>query len=504
LFNLAMAVTASAPELQNFVNGEYKAPLASRPFLDVTNPADGSVIAKVPLCIAADVDDAVSAAKAAHAGWAGKTVKTRVQCLFKLKSIMEAKADELVDIVVKEHGKTRPEAMASLMKGIETLEYACSMPQLIPGRILDVSTGVQCRENREPLGVVASVVPFNFPVMVPFWTVPVALACGNCVILKPSEKVPMTMNRIAQMIHDAGVPSGVFNVVNGAVDVVNALVDHPDVKAFTFVGSTPVAKLLSQRCRAIPKKALCLGGAKNHLVVLPDADIEMTTGDIINSFAGSAGQRCMAASVMLMIGEQKACLDRLCEKAAAIKPGQGAGEGPPVIDEAAVTRITRYINEAEKGGARVLVDGRSWTGKVNDGKGFWVGPTIIQHFNHTDAAMKEEIFGPVLSVYICKDREEAIAIENASPFGNAASIYTSVGQNADWFTKRFDAAMIGVNIGVPVPREPFAFGGWNDSKFGDMDITGDGGIEFFTKRRKITTKWVPQQGGSVVESSFIR
>lgn len=314
----------------------------------------------------------------------------------------------------------------------------------------------------------------------------------------------MTMNRIAQMMHDAGVPPGVFGIVNGAVDVVNALVDHPDIKAFTFVGSTPVAKLLSQRCRAIPKKALCLGGAKNHLVVLPDADIEMTTGDIINSFAGSAGQRCMAASVMLMIGEQKACLDRLCEKTAAIKAGQGAGEGPPVIDEAALTRITRYINEAEKAGAKILVDGRPWTGKVNGGKGYWVGPTIIQHSNCTDAAMKEEIFGPVLSVYICKDREEAIAIENSSPFGNAASIYTSVGQNADWFTKRFDAAMIGVNIGVPVPREPFSFGGWNDSKFGDMDITGDGGIEFFTKRRKITTKWVPQQGGSVVDSSFIR
>jgi methylmalonic acid semialdehyde dehydrogenase len=495
---------ASPQELQNFVAGAYKPPLEARPFVDVTNPADGSVVAKVPLCTAADVDDIVKEAKKAHASWASKTVKTRVQCLFKLKSIMEANADELTDIVVKEHGKTRPEALASLMKGIETLEYACSMPQLIQGRVLDVSTGVQCRESREPLGVVASVVPFNFPVMVPFWTVPIAIACGNCVILKPSEKVPMTMNRIAQMMNEAGVPPGVFNLVNGAVDAVNALIDHPDVKAFTFVGSTPVAKLLSQRCRSIPKKALCLGGAKNHLVVLPDADIEMTTGDIMNSFAGSAGQRCMAASVMLMVGEQKACLDRLCEKASAVKAGQGAGECPPVIDAAAVTRITKYINDAEAAGAKVLVDGRTWTGTANGGKGFWVGPTIIQHTSPDDAAMKEEIFGPVLSVYICKDKDEAIKIENSSPFGNAASIYTSVGQHADWFTKRFDAAMVGVNIGVPVPREPFAFGGWNDSKFGDMDITADGGIEFFTKRRKITTKWVPQQGGSVVDSSFIR
>lgn len=305
-------------------------------------------------------------------------------------------------------------------------------------------------------------------------------------------------------MNEAGIPSGVFNIVNGGADVVNALVDHPDVKAFTFVGSTPVARLLSQRARAIPKKALCLGGAKNHLVVLPDADIEMTTGDIINSFAGSAGQRCMAASVMLLVGEQKACLDKLCEKTAAMKAGQGAGECGPIIDDAALSRTTKYINEAESGGAKILVDGRKWTNTVNGGKGFWIGPTVILHSNKDDAAMKEEIFGPVISVYVVKDREEAISIENSSPFGNAASIYTAVGQNADWFTKRFDAAMIGVNIGVPVPREPFAFGGWNDSKFGDMDITGDGGIEFFTRRRKITTKWVPQQGGGAVESSFIR
>jgi len=473
--------------------------------MEVTNPFDGSVVANIPLCNAQDVDDAVQAASAAYPGWAAKTVKTRVQCLFKLKYLMEANAQELADLVVLEHGKTKPEAMASLMKGIETLEYACSMPQLLPGRCQDVSNGVQCREIRESLGVVASVVPFNFPVMVPFWTVPIAIACGNCVVLKPSEKVPMTMNRIAQLFKEAGVPNGVFSVVNGAVDVVNALVDHPAIKAFTFVGSTPVARLLSQRCRSIPKKALCLGGAKNHLVVLPDADIEMTTGDIINSFAGSAGQRCMAASVMLMVGEQKACLDMLCKKAAAMTPGQeGTSNCPPVIDAAAVARITKYIDEAEASGVKLLVDGRSWTGKANDGKGFWVGPTVLLHTNPKDPAMVEEVFGPVISVYVCADNEEAIRIENSSPFGNAASIYTAVGQNADWFTKRFDAAMIGVNIGVPVPREPFAFGGWNDSKFGDMDITGDGGIEFFTKRRKVTTKWVPQQGGGAVESSFIR
>jgi methylmalonic acid semialdehyde dehydrogenase len=494
----------AVPTLKNFVGGAFKEPLDKRSLLEVTNPGNGEVIANIPMCTAADVDDAVQVANEAFKTWSAKTVKTRVQCLFKLKYLMEEAAEELTDIVVKEHGKNRSEAMASLMKGIETLEYACSLPQVVGGRVMDVSTGVQCREVRESLGVVGAVVPFNFPVMVPFWTVPISIACGNCVILKPSEKVPMTMNKIAELFNKAGVPPGVFNIVNGGVDVVNRLVDHPDVKAFSFVGSTPVAKLLSQRARAIPKKALCLGGAKNHLVVLPDADIEMTTGDIINSFAGSAGQRCMAASVMLMIGEQPKCLERLCEKAAAMKAGHATGECGPVIDDIAVKRITKYIDEAEAAGVKILVDGRKWTKSVNGGKGYWVGPTVLLHTNPNDPAMKEEIFGPVISIYVCADREEAIRIENSSPFGNAASIYTSVGQNADWFTKRFDAAMIGVNIGVPVPREPFSFGGWNDSKFGDMDITGDGGVEFFTKRRKVTTKWVPQQGGSAVESSFIR
>jgi len=498
-----------APTLQNFVNGTYKDPMGPRTLLEVTNPADGSVCANVPLCNAVDVQDAVDAAKAIWPKWSmNTTCKSRVQFLFKLKYLMEEAIDELVDIVVLEHGKTAPEAKASIMKGIETLEYACSMPQLMLGRVLDVSTGVQCREVRESLGVVASVVPFNFPVMVPFWTVPIAMACGNCVILKPSEKVPMTMNKIASLFKKAGVPDGVFNIVNGGVDVVNALVDNPDVKAFTFVGSTPVAKLLSQRCRAMekPKKALCLGGAKNHLVYLADADIEMCTGDIMNSFAGSAGQRCMAASVMLMVGEQKKCLDRLVERAAAMKAGQGAGECPPIIDQAAVDRCKKYIDQAEASGVKILVDGRTWMGTANGGKGFWVGPTVLLHTNKDDPAMTEEIFGPIISVYVCKDKEEAIAIENSSPFGNAASIYTAVGQNADWFCKRFDSAMIGVNIGVPVPREPFSFGGWNDSKFGDVDITGDGGIEFFTKRRKITTKWVPQQvvPGDAVASDFIR
>jgi len=494
----------SAVILKNYVGGAYQDPLGDRSFLDVTNPADGSVIAKVPLCTSEDVDDAVKVAQVAYKSWSAKTVKTRVQCLFKLKYLMEEAAEELVDIVVMEHGKNRSEAMASLMKGIETLEYACSAPQLIGGRIMDVSTGVQCREIREPLGVVGAVVPFNFPVMVPFWTVPIAIACGNTVVLKPSEKVPMTMNKIADLFRKAGVPDGVFNIVNGGADVVNQLVDHPDVKAFSFVGSTPVAKLLSLRARAIPKKALCLGGAQNLLVVLPDADIEMTTGDIINSFAGSAGQRCMAASVLLFVGEQQKCLDSLCQKAAAVRAGHAVSECGPVIDQAAVDRITKYINEAEAGGAKVLVDGRRWTGSINCGKGFWVGPTVLLHSNKDDAAMKEEIFGPVISVYVCKDKEEAVQIENSNPFGNAAGIYTSIGQNAEWFAKKFDAAMIGVNIGVPVPREPFSFGGWNASKFGDMDITGDGAVEFFTRRRKITTKWVPQEGGGAVESSFIR
>lgn len=330
--------------------------------------------------------------------------------------------------------------------------------------------------------------------------VPIALVTGNSVILKPSEKVPLTMHRVAALLHEAGVPPGVFQIVNGAKDTVENLCDHPLVKAVTFVGTTSIAEKISHRVRAQNKRCLALGGAKNHLIVYPDCDKDMASTDVMNSFTGCAGQRCMAASALVLITEQKEFLDLLIAKAKALKPGQQTGEMGPVIDQLSKDKIIRYINEAEKNGAKILLDGRTWCHELNSNvdpvlkQGFWVGPTIILHSNKDDAALKEEIFGPVISVYVAKSKEEAIEIENSSEYGNAACIYTSSGAVAEWFTHRFHTSMMGVNIGVPVPREPFSFGGCNRSKFGDMDITGDGGMDFFTDRKKVTTKWgLPQE-----------
>jgi len=327
--------------------------------------------------------------------------------------------------------------------------------------------------------------------------VPIALATGNTVILKPSEKVPMTMRRVCELFKQAGLPAGVFQTVNGTKDAVEALCDHADVKCVTFVGTTRIAELLAQRCRALNKRVLALGGAKNHLIAAPDRDLEMAASDIAASFTGCAGQRCMAASVLLTLGKQDDLVDLIAKKAATLKPGQGNGHMGPVIDKASRDRILGYIDEAEKGGAKILLDGRTWVRErdahaAQDAMlkhGWWVGPTVIVHTNRADPALHDEIFGPVISILQVDNKDECIEIQNKSPYGNAASIYTQSGAVADWFTKRFHSGMLGVNIGVPVPREPFSFGGSERSKFGDFDITGDGGIELFTARKKITTKW---------------
>jgi malonate-semialdehyde dehydrogenase (acetylating) / methylmalonate-semialdehyde dehydrogenase len=389
------------------------------------------------------------------------------------------------------------QAFAEVQKGLETAEYACAIPELISGRVQEVSRGVYCQDRRDPIGIVASIVPFNFPMMVPFWTLPIALVCGNCMILKPSEKVPLTMNRVAELLQKAGVPPGVFQIVNGTKDAVEAICDNPAIRAVTFVGSTKIAELVAKRCRNLNKRVLALGGAKNNLVVAPDRHLDMASSDIVASFTGCTGQRCMAASAMLSLGHQQDILDEIVRKAGLMQPGQEAGQVGPVIDKMSADRILRYIDEAEKAGVKILLDGRTWVKERNPNcaevckKGNWIGPTVLLHTNRDDPALKDEIFGPVLSILEVHSREEAVEIQNSSVYGNAASIYTGSGAIADWFTKRFHAGMLGVNIGVPVPREPFSFGGSQASKFGDMDITGDGGMEFFTERKKVTTKWTP-------------
>jgi len=374
------------------------------------------------------------------------------------------------------------------------VEYACSLPQLAQGKIEEVSRGVLCKDRRDPLGVVVSIVPFNFPFMVPMWTVPIALVMGNTLVLKPSEKVPLTMTRVADLFIEAGFPPGVFNMVQGTVETVNSLIDNPTVKAVTFVGSSPVANIVATRCRSLNKRVTALGGAKNHLVALPDCDIESAARDIVVSFAGCAGQRCMAASVLVLVAEEnnnihETLLSSVVEKASSLKPGTTAGEVGPVIDDSSKTKILNYIQDSENNGAKILVDGRKWQSETDAGN--WVGPTVILHASKTDKALHDEIFGPVLSVYVAQSWLEVIEIENSNPFGNAACIYTSSGANAEWFTSRFRASMLGVNIGIPVPREPFSFGGLygTASKYGDMDITGDGAMEFFSNRIKISSRW---------------
>jgi methylmalonic acid semialdehyde dehydrogenase len=457
--------------------------------MDVTTPATGKVIAKVALSSADDVDAAVKAAQTAFPHWSGLTVKARATVLYKFRELCLKYRDELADLVVLEHGKNRAEAFGSIDKGLETVEWACSLPQLAQGKILEVSTGVWCHDTREAIGIVASIVPFNFPFMVPMWTLPICIGMGNCYILKPSEKVPLTMHRVMSILKEAGVPDGVVNIVNGTAPVVNALCDHPGIAAVTFVGSSRVAELVHQRARKNNKRVIALGGAKNHMVAVPDCSVDMCSQDIVNSYTGCAGQRCMAASVLLTIGKQADLLQAIVEKSRKVPKGQASGQMGPVIDDEALKRITKYIEESEAGGAKILVDGRPWTKEAKEG--WWIGPTVILHSNPADRALHDEIFGPVLSILEVESKEKAIEIENKNPYGNAACVYTNTGGTADWFAKRFSVGMVGVNIGVPVPREPFSFGGSNISKFGDCDITGDGAMEFFSKRKKVTTKWNP-------------
>ncbi len=471
----------------NIIHGE-KIFLSGRQMHPVMNPGTGEQIAVVPLSTPEDLEGAVRAARSALPTWAATPIKERVQVLFRYRTLLEQNAKELAGLVHEENGKTLGEAIAEIEKSIEVTEFACAMPQMIGGEILEVSMGVECRIDRYPVGVVASITPFNFPNMVPHWTAPNTLVLGNTMVLKPSEYVPLSPVRIAELLQEAGLPDGVFNVVNGAQAAVEGICDHPGIDAVTFVGSTRVAKLVYSRATSRFKRALCLGGAKNHLIVLPDAHEEMTATNIAASMSGCAGQRCMAAASMIAVGELDGIISRLCEEARKIVPGVNLGS---VISKAAKERIERYITEAERAGAEVLVDGRNAVvaGKEN---GFYVGPTVIDHVCPDMAVAREEIFGPVLVIIRAGSIDEAVSIQNGSLYGNAASVFTQSGGLARHVVDRVSAGMVGINIGVPVPREPFSFGGWNESKFGVGDITGKSSIEFLTRAKKTTTKWNPE------------
>ena len=475
--------------LKNYINGQFVAATSGRS-MTVHSPLDGSLLAEMGCSSGDDLDTAVTAARGAFPAWSHTPIKDRVQVFFRYKSLLEQHLEELAALVSEENGKTRGEAVAEIEKSIELTEFAISLPQLVAGEVLEVSRGIECRTERMALGVVASIVPFNFPAMVPNWTIPNAIALGNCMILKPSEKVPLSARRLALLLQEAGLPAGVFNIVNGDSAAVQAICDHPGIAAVSFVGSTRVAKLVYQRATQHLKRCLALGGAKNHLLVLPDAQPEMTAQNVAASMSGCAGQRCMAASAMVAVGHVDAIIEKICAEARKIVPGRNLGA---VIDAAAKERIERYITEAEAQGAKVLVDGR---GCVVAGKeaGSYVGPTVIDRVRPEMSIAREEVFGPVISIMRVATLDEAMAIENASPYGNAASVFTQNGAAARYVIDRASAGMVGINVGVPVPREPFSFGGWNESRFGVGDITGRSSIELWTQLKKSTVKWNPEAG----------
>jgi malonate-semialdehyde dehydrogenase (acetylating)/methylmalonate-semialdehyde dehydrogenase len=468
---------------RNWIGGQWR-DAHSGNSIEVVNPRHGKEMGEVVWSDQADIDAAVAAAKAAFPGWKATPLKERVQVMYRLKALMERDLEELTWLLSHENGKDYAQAKGSVLKGIECVEFGCSLENMAAGEQLDVSRGINCSVTHEPVGVCAGVVPFNFPTMVPLWMLPQALVAGNTFVLKPSEQVPFGSMKLAVLFKEAGLPDGVLNIVNGGREAVEGLSDHPDIAALAFVGSTKVARLVYERGAKTGKKMLCLGGAKNHLIVAPDADVELTAATIVASAFGSGGQRCMAASVMLAVGDVQPIIDRLVEITSQMVLGTDMGA---IINRASRERIEGYIDDAVSRGAKALVDGRGAT--VPGADGFWVGPTVLDQVTRDMPAGCEEIFGPVLSIIRVDTLDQAIQIENQSPYGNAAAIFTTSGAVARYAIERVSAGMCGINIGVPVPREPFAFGGWNESKFGHGDVTGWDGFRFWTRPRKVTARW---------------
>jgi malonate-semialdehyde dehydrogenase (acetylating)/methylmalonate-semialdehyde dehydrogenase len=477
------------PEIRNFINGVFTPDENKK--ISVVSPLDGTEISTVTDSTYNDVDKAVKAAQAAYPIWAGLTSKARSQILYNYRTIIEKNINELATIIHHENGKSMSDAIAEVKKSIELTEFACSVPQIATGERLEVSQGVECRTEYAPLGVVASINPFNFPHMVPHWTIPNAIAMGNCIITKPSEVTPITASKIGEMFKEAGLPDGVLNIVNGGRNVVEAICDHPDIKAVSFVGSTEVAKIVYRRSTSNLKRCLALGGAKNHLIVLPDANTDLSAADIAASMCGTAGQRCMAASVIIAVGKIDHIIEKFCTEVNKFIPGLTL---PPIITPQSRDNLINYITEAEKQGAKLLIDGRKISiHESANPKGYYLGPTVIDWREINQKMPSREVFGPVMEIVKADSIEEALSIQKQSPYGNAASAFTQNGGFAEKIAQSASAGMIGINIGVPVPREPFSFGGWNHSKFGAGDITGKSSLEFWSQLKKITGKWAKQE-----------
>jgi malonate-semialdehyde dehydrogenase (acetylating)/methylmalonate-semialdehyde dehydrogenase len=472
-----------------YIDGVWETP-HGRTFEAVTNPATGARIAEVPYAAAADVDRAVQAAHAAFLKWRDVPVVDRVQMLYRFKALLDKHADELAAILTRENGKTRDDARAEVRRMIQMVEVACGMPSLMLGDSLnDVAQGIDCKTVRQPIGVCAGVTPFNFPAMVPTWMYPFAIACGNTFVLKPSEKVPLTPTRAAELLHDAGVPPGVFNLLHGGKESVDALLHHPLVKAVSFVGSTPVAKYIYATAAAEGKRVQALGGAKNHLVVMPDADMPKTVEAIIGSAFGAAGERCLAGSVLVPVGDAAGpLLDLLVRRTKSLAVGDGsesATEMGPLVTSDHCKRVRGYIDKGAAEGATPLVDGR----ELQAGGGFFLGPTIFDHVTPDMTIAREEIFGPVLSVMRVGTLDDAIDLVNRSPFGNATAIFTSNGKSAREYSSRIEVGMVGINVGVAAPMAFFPFAGWKNSFFGDLHAHGKDAVAFYTEQKVIMSRW---------------
>jgi malonate-semialdehyde dehydrogenase (acetylating)/methylmalonate-semialdehyde dehydrogenase len=469
----------------NFVAGGERSTHATGR-LTVYTPYTGAPLGSVPHSDAADVAAAVQHAKSAQVAWARTPIKERSAVLMRFRSLLLEALPALSTCAARECGKTVAEAEAGLLKGVEVLDFALSLQNLDAGGVLTVSRGVSCEARREPVGVVCGITPFNFPAMVPMWMIPIALVTGNAFILKPSEKAPFTSMRIAALLSLAGLDPGVFSVVHGGPDTVEHLLAHPDVGAYGFVGSSPVARAVYARAAALGKRALALGGAKNPLVLMPDANPELAEAGVVASFTGCAGQRCMAGSVLLAVGDCDALLDGIVERAGRIVLGRDMGA---LIDARAEQRLRAAIAEGREQGAVLRLDGRGAQRPVGCAQGYFLGPTILDHVRPESALATEELFGPVLSIVRVKDLSAALAFEAQGSYGNALSVFTNSGAVARRVQDEAQSGMIGINVGVPVPREPFSFGGTKGSRFGHGDITGMGGVELFTQLKKITTKW---------------
>ena len=488
--------------IDHWINGAL-VPSASGRTSPVYNPATGEVQAEVGLASIAEVDLAVANAKETFATWRLTSLSKRSEIMFAFRQLLVENRAKIADLVSIEHGKVPSDAAGELARGLENIEFACGIPSLLKGGYSEqVSGGVDVYSIKQPLGVVAGITPFNFPAMVPMWMYPIALALGNCFILKPSEKVPLTSQLIARLTKDAGFPPGVFSLLNGTREAVESLIDHEHVKAVGFVGSSPLALDVYRRATALGKRALCLGGAKNHLIVVPDADEAITVRGVLDSFTGCAGQRCMAASMMIAVGDADNLIEKICDAAVAHAAAVGTAMGA-IIDKGALERIRRHVDDAEKSGAKIIVDGRNvkspkTSTPLNQDftQGNWFGPTIIDHAKPDMACAREEIFGPVLTIVRVKTLAEALAIENANPFGNATSVFTTNGAVARHVADHATSGMIGINIGVPVPREPFSFGGTKISKYGQGDITGESSLDLWSNLKKVTTKWSLQSDAS--------